>query len=35
MKPGEIEGPSGLPSVELFGGPEVFEVFVVCPGLKL
>jgi len=35
VEPGQIEGPSGLPLVELLRGPEILEVFVICPDLKL
>ena len=35
VKHGQIEGPSGLPLVELLGGPEVLKVLVVCPDLEL
>ena len=35
VKPGQIEGPMSLPSIELLlGGSEILEVFVVCPDLK-
>ena len=35
VKSGQIEGPLGLPSVELLGGQEVLEVFVIRPNLEL
>ena len=35
VEPGQIEGPLGLPSVELLGGLEILEVFVIHPDLKL
>ena len=35
VKPGQIEGSSGLPLVELLGGSEILEGFVIHPDLKL
>ncbi len=32
---GKVEGPSGLSSVEILGGPEIFQVPVVRPYLNL
>ena len=32
---GQIEGPSGLPLVELLGRLEILKVFVIHPDLKL
>ena len=33
IEPGEVEGPPGLPPIELLRGAEVLEVFVVRPDL--
>ncbi|KAG5350317.1 hypothetical protein C0989_011629 [Termitomyces sp. Mn162] len=35
VKVGKVEGPPGLLAVELFGCPEIFEVLLVSPDLKL
>jgi len=35
VEAGEVEGPSGLPPVQLLGRHEVLQVLVVCPDLAL
>ena len=35
VKAGQVEGPSGLAPVELLGCPEVIQVRLVCPDLKI
>ena len=35
VKAGQVERPSDLGPVKLLGRPEVFQILVVCPGLKL
>ena len=35
VEAGQVERPSGLVPVELLGRPEVFQILVVRPDLKL
>src|SRR6201991_2730288 len=35
VKSRQIQGPSGLPSIEFLGSHEVFQILVVCPNFKL
>ena len=35
VEAGQVERPSGLAPVELLGRPEVFQILVFCPDLKL
>ncbi len=35
VEAGKVEGPSGLPSVEVLSGPEILQILVVRPDLNL